>query len=64
MICQTLEGRWEMSEEDIRGTVIHVRWGVTYDLEPLLEHAIVHVLQHRRQIEKFINLGLVAAKRS
>ena len=31
---------------------IHVRWGQTYDVEQLLEHAIVHVLRHRRQIEK------------
>ncbi|MEE9437453.1 MAG: DinB family protein [Saprospiraceae bacterium] len=30
-----------------------VRWGQTYDVEQLLEHAIVHILRHRRQIEKF-----------
>lgn len=30
-----------------------VRWGQKYDVEQLLEHAIVHVLRHRRQIEKF-----------
>lgn len=32
---------------------IHVRWGQQYDVEQLYEHAIVHVLRHRRQIEKF-----------
>lgn len=31
-----------------------VRWGQKYDVEQLLEHAIVHVLRHRRQIEKFL----------
>ena len=36
--------------------VIHSGWSVTYDLEQLLEHAIVHVLRHRRQIEKFLLL--------
>ena len=51
---QTLEGRWEMSGEEISGTVINSRWGVVYDIEGLLEHAIVHILRHRRQIEKFI----------
>ncbi|MCA1632914.1 MAG: hypothetical protein LC802_04130 [Acidobacteria bacterium] len=58
--AQTLEGRWEMSDEEISGTVIKSRWGVVYDVEGLLEHAIVHLLRHRRQIEKFIWQGLIA----
>lgn len=33
---------------------IIVNWGQQYDIEQLLEHAIVHILRHRRQIEKFI----------
>ncbi len=44
-----------MSDADIRVTAIQSRWGVRYDLEQLLEHAIVHVLRHRRQIEKLLN---------
>lgn len=28
-------------------------WGQLYDIEQLMEHALVHVLRHRRQIEKF-----------
>lgn len=31
-------------------------WKQTYDIEQLMEHAIVHVLRHRRQIEKFKDL--------
>ena len=31
-----------------------VRWGQRYDAEQLMEHAIVHVLRHRRQIERFL----------
>jgi hypothetical protein len=30
------------------------RWGVDYNIDQLFEHAIVHVLRHRRQIEKFL----------
>lgn len=60
--AQTLEGRWEMSDEEMMGTVIRSGWGVTYDLEQLLEHAIVHILRHRRQIEKFIWRGLISAR--
>ena len=51
---ETLEGRWVMSDEEIDASVIKTRWGVTYDVEQLLEHAIVHILRHRRQIERLI----------
>jgi uncharacterized damage-inducible protein DinB len=57
--AQTLEGRWKMSEEEISGTVIKSRWGLVYNVEGLLEHAIVHILRHRRQIEKFIWQGMI-----
>lgn len=53
---QSLDRRWDLSEKDIAGTIIHSRWGVTYDLEQLLEHAILHILRHRRQIDRW---GLV-----
>lgn len=33
---------------------ILVRWGQLYDVEQLFEHAIVHILRHRRQIERFL----------
>lgn len=52
--AQTLEGKWEMTNEEIDGVIIHSRWGVDYTLEQLLEHAIVHILRHRRQIERFL----------
>jgi len=32
---------------------ILARWGQIYDVDQLYEHAIMHVLRHRRQIEKF-----------
>ncbi len=50
----TLEGKWDLSDEEIMAVTIRSRWGATYDLEQLLEHAIVHVLRHRRQIERFL----------
>lgn len=33
-------------------------WGQIYDMEQLMEHAIVHILRHQRQIEKFKNVLL------
>ena len=50
----TLEGKWELSDEEIQAVQIHSRWGAMYDLEQLLEHAIVHVLRHRRQVERLL----------
>lgn len=32
---------------------ITTSWGQVYDMEQMMEHAIVHILRHRRQIEKF-----------
>ena len=52
--AQTLEGKWEMTYEEMTGVVMKVRWGPNYDLEQLLEHAIVHLLRHRRQVERFL----------
>ena len=57
--AETLKGRWRMTHAEMSGVVINSRWGVTYDAEQLLEHAIVHVLRHRRQIEKFMWQGLI-----
>jgi len=31
-----------------------VRWGPEFDIEQLFEHAIVHILRHRRQLERFL----------
>lgn len=56
---ETLEGRWELSDEEFMSTVIKTRWGGTYDIEQLLEHAVVHILRHRRQVEKFASNGLI-----
>ncbi|RJP63263.1 MAG: DinB family protein [Ignavibacteriales bacterium] len=51
---QTLEGKWEMSDAEILETAFKTRWGGKYDIEQLLEHAIVHILRHKRQIKRFL----------
>ena len=60
--CETLEGKWKISEEEIMKIKIKSRWGPEYDIEQLLEHAIVHILRHRRQIEKIIVTGKITLK--
>ncbi|MBL7728990.1 MAG: DinB family protein [Dinghuibacter sp.] len=39
------------SRNNLLNIVIQTSW-TTYDAEALLEHAIVHVMRHRRQIER------------
>ena len=51
---ETLEGRWGLSEADSNALQMRSRWGQVYDFEQLFEHAIVHVLRHRRQIERWL----------
>ena len=41
-------------EEKDSNKKIKVAWEQQYDIEQLLEHAIVHILRHRRQIERFL----------
>jgi hypothetical protein len=57
---ETLESKWEYSDDDIQKVKMIVRWGPQYDLEQLLEHALVHILRHRRQIEKFAAFGKIS----
>ena len=56
---ETLDGRWEMSDDEIDAVTFTTRWGNVFNMEQILEHAIVHILRHRRQIEKFAANGLI-----
>jgi len=57
---ETLEGKWEYNDEEIQKVKMIVRWGPQYDLEQLLEHAVLHIMRHRRQIEKFAAHGKIS----
>jgi len=59
---ETLQDKWELTDDEIMKVKMIVRWGPQYDLEQLLEHAVVHILRHRRQIEKFISKKFVNLK--
>ncbi|MDX1940766.1 MAG: hypothetical protein SFU99_09460, partial [Saprospiraceae bacterium] len=50
----TLENKWNLTFEDVLKHEIKAFWGQVFDLEQMLEHAIVHILRHRRQIERFL----------
>jgi hypothetical protein len=50
---EALEGLYDAPEEVFTRLTFQVLWGPTYDPEMMLEHAIVHLLRHRRQIERW-----------
>ncbi len=51
---ETLDGLWGMSYAELDEFVIERKTNFSENLEQLLEHAVLHVLRHRRQIEKFL----------
>lgn len=51
---ENLKNKWKISWRKIQSNIIHTSWGQVFDMDQLLEHAIVHILRHRRQIEKLL----------
>lgn len=52
--CATFESIYDYELEEFDADKkIKTTWEQVYDIEQMMEHAIVHVLRHRRQIEKF-----------
>jgi len=47
----------DLDEEAMDKIVVKTRWHVDYTLDQMLEHAIVHILRHRRQVERWLNEG-------
>ncbi len=48
-----LVGLPDTEEGTMKPLRFQVRWGPTYDPEMILEHAVVHLLRHRRQLERW-----------
>ena len=42
-----------LSSKEVMDVTFRMPWGQLYDPEILLEHAIVHLLRHRRQLEQW-----------
>ena len=52
--CAIFEGERSITDEEMYAIFFKTRWGISFNIDQLLEHAIVHVLRHRRQIQKFL----------
>ena len=51
---EIFEGERNITDDEMENIYFVTRWEVTYNIDQLLEHAIVHALRHRRQIQKFL----------
>jgi hypothetical protein len=52
--AQTFDGRWDMPDICIETTLVQSHWGPIFNLEQMFEHAIVHVLRHQRQVQRYL----------
>lgn len=52
-MLESVKDLYELSEKELGSHIINTRWGATIDIDMLLEHAVMHLLRHRRQLEKF-----------
>lgn len=50
---ETVEPLLNATEKDIQALSFTVRWGPRYDPEMIVEHAVCHLLRHRRQLERW-----------
>lgn len=44
----------DWTDEQLAACHMQASWGQDFDLEQLLEHAVVHILRHRRQSERWL----------
>lgn len=51
---EIFENGQPITDEQLENVYFDTRWDVRYNIDQLMEHAIVHILRHRRQIEKFL----------
>lgn len=50
---ETVEPLLKATDQEIQALSFTVRWGPRYDPEMMLEHAVCHLLRHRRQLERW-----------
>lgn len=51
LTSEAVKNNLAIKYEEVEAARMATRWGL-YDIEMMFEHAIVHILRHRRQIEK------------
>ena len=50
---ERLSPKVNLTDEEFLGNIIKSPWGQNFDIDQLVEHAVMHIIRHRRQIEIF-----------
>lgn len=50
---ERLTPKVNITDDEIINNIIKSPWGQNFDIDQLLEHAVMHIIRHRRQIEIF-----------
>lgn len=53
LLEETVAPLLSATEAEVQALAFVVRWGPRYDPEMILEHAVCHLLRHRRQLERW-----------
>jgi len=48
------EQRWDMSYENVSAIKIKTGWGAVLDPDGLMEHAVLHIMRHQRQVLNWV----------
>lgn len=50
---ESLENKFHFNDDDLANIIIKTGWNIC-DMEGLLEHAVMHIIRHRFQLEKLL----------
>lgn len=50
---ERLTPKVNLTDEEFFGNIIKTPWGQNFDIDQMLEHAVMHIIRHRRQIQIF-----------
>jgi uncharacterized damage-inducible protein DinB len=50
---ERLTPKVNLTDEEFLSNIIKTPWGQNFDIDQLVEHAVMHIIRHRRQIEIF-----------
>lgn len=51
-----LRDRYTMPEDDMDTITMKAPWNVVYTIDQMLEHAVMHIHRHRRQLERYLEI--------
>ena len=57
-MAEALRGSWDLTDAQVDAATADTYWGTRYTLEQILDHAIVHILWHKRQVARVVRMAV------